>query len=809
MKFPRIKKIGRYAVCGLLLAAFFLLFEAQLFQWQIVRGETYQEQSMDNRTDTIELEASRGQLLDRNGNVLAGNKISYSIIYNALDMVYEERNATILKVLDLLEEREEKWRDRLPILLDGEGNYQFAEDRENSIAGLKEFLNLADYATADECVAELSQLYHCEGFTKEDTRNVVSVRYSMYLDGFSRTNPYVIARDVSAQTVGVVDQRAGELKGIEARVDSSRYYGEEGDLAPHVVGFTGAISEDQYNAAKENGEAYDYAENISGYKWTDTRGQSGLESAFEKDLRGQRGQETIFNDDSGEVKGKTVTVQPQQGNTVYTTLDSDLQRAANISLEKNILANTKAKDCIAGAAVVLDVKDFGVLACSSYPTYDMNLYTTDESYTEKMTNDKVYQPLYNRALDGVYVPGSVFKPMVALAALQEGVITAGTTYFCEKLYTLGDDPLTALKLKCTDYHGNTNVYSALAGSCNVFFCNVGLDLTIKKMDAYAQYFGLGEITGVELGESQGTMSNPQEFKINHPGEEWLDGMSAQTAIGQADNRFTPIQLAAYCATIANGGKRLQTHFLQKVTDYAGEETVRRYEPKELFDAGLSDDVLGIVKQGMLDVAGYGTASDVFGDYPVAIACKTGTGENSDDDSIEPNISFICYAPADDPEIAVAVMLERGNKGNFAQNVAKDILDEYFGYYHWDEDKNRYDADGNLVDDSGKVLKTKEQLDKEKEEQEEREHQDFLSSALEDTSGVSSQPEPMGSASPEPASSEGSVRDDIPDAPFTGSSAPESLPAPDGSAAPGVSPSPTVEPKKQSPYYSESGADSGG
>ena len=775
MKLPKLKKPGRYAFCILLLVAISLLYVARLFQWQVVDGEYYRQEALNDRTDTIELEPARGQILDRNGEVLAGNRVSYNIVYNALNMVYAERNATIIKVIELLENRNETWRDRLPIVLNEDNEYEFAEGKESEIETLKgqDMLNMADYATAEECIAELARRYGCEGFSKKDIRDVASVRYSMERDGYSRTNAYVIAEDVSPETVGVVSQRSGELRGIEARVSVTRYYGEDGSLAPHVVGFVGAISGEEYNAAVENGTAYDYKNNISGYKWTDRLGRGGIESAFEEELRGSRGQETIFVDDTGGVKSTAVTVQPQEGNTVYATLDASLQRVANLSLKKNIEGNTTAKNCTAGAVVVLDVKDFGVLVNSSYPTYDMNLYTTDDDYVRQKVGDDKGRPLLNRALNGAYAPGSVFKPMVALAALQEGTISAGTTYDCDGWFHYYDMDLECLN----NTLGPKNVYSALAESCNVFFCNVGLQLGIRKMDAYAEYFGLGEETGVELGEATGIMSSPQEYRERYSGALWVDGNTAQAAIGQLDDMFTPIQLATYCATIANGGKRLQTHFLSKVTDYSGEETLRTYKSHEIADADLSADVLNVVREGMRMVALDGTASEVFGNYPISIACKTGTAQTSNDDSTEPNISFICYAPADDPEIAIAVMMEYGNKGTYAQNVAKDILDQYFGFYTWDEDGNRYDQSGNLVDDEGKVLKTKEELDKEKELQEQQEKDEFLSSALENGDSTAGDGDEDPAAS-EPPQDDAPARDDIPTLPFTGET-----PAPDSGSDP--------------------------
>ena len=790
MKMPKIGKIGRSAACILLVLAVFVVYELRLVQWQLVQGEEFEQISLSNRTDTIEIEAARGEILDRNGEVLAGNRSSYNIVYDALDMDYSARNATILQVIDLLEEREEEWRDRLPITVGEDGTYQFTADSDSEVASLKETLELAEYATAEECMAALTRKYDCQGFSKEDARTVASVRYSMTRDGYSRTNPYVIAEDVSAETVGVISEHAEEWPGIEARVAVTRYYGEDGTLAPHVVGYTGSITAEQYDAAVEAGTSYNSETNLSGYKWTDTRGQSGIESAFEEELRGQRGEETIYTNASGEVESTSVTTAPKEGNTVVTTLDSDLQRVANLSLKKNIEGNTDAKDCNAGAVVVLDVEDFGVLACSSYPTFDMNQYRSDDKYVNLLAEDET-KPLFNRALQGVFAPGSVFKPVVALAALQEGVISAATTYSCNGLWVYHD-----LEQACICGTGTWNVYGALAHSCNTFFSNVGLDLGIDRLGPYAEYFGLGTTTGVEIGEATGTMSNRQEYRENH-GVSWSDGVTAQTAIGQADNLFTPIQLAAMCATIANDGVRLQTHFLDKVTDYTGEQVVEEYEPVELYDAGLSGDVLGVVQAGMQMVATEGTGGTVSADYPVSIACKTGTAETSTDkDGTEPNLSFICYAPANDPEIAIAVMMEYGNTGNYAKYVAKDILDQYFGFYTWDEEGNKYDSEGNLLDEDGTIKKTAAELAEEKARQEAQEEPTASGDEGQDgtsTAGPTATPAPT--ATPDRGS-------DIPDAPFTGQTAsPTPVPEDPSSSGPsGEESGPGASSGPEGPYY---------
>lgn len=796
MKLPEFKKIGRYTVCILLLAAIFICYEIRLFQWQVIQGDQFEEQALSDRTDAIELSAVRGQILDTNGVVLAGNRISYNIIFNRLNEDYTQRNANIIKVIDLMNERGEKWRDRLPIVLTEEGEFQFAEDADSEIEALRELLNLADYATAADCMTELAEEYNCAGYSLEDMRNVCSVRYSMVRDGYSRTTPYVFAEDVSSELVGIISQRADEWKGVEPKEAVARYYGDDGALASHIIGHVGSRSEEEYQQSKLDGTAYDYETNLSGYKWADVTGRGGLEEAFETELRGKRGLETIYVDDAGEVTTTAVTVQPEEGHTVYTTIDADLQRVANLSLKKNIDGNTTAKNATSGAVVVLDVKNFGVLVNSSYPTYDMNKYTTDNKYINQVQSDSRL-PLLNRALDGSYAPGSVFKPLVALAALQENVISAGTSYFCPGYFEYED-----LTLKCLCGGGNRNVYDGLADSCNTFFCNVGLDVRIQRIDAYAEFFGLGEKTGVELSEATGIVANPQDHFAIY-GEEWLDGLTAQTAIGQSDNMLTPIQLAAYCATMANGGKRMQTHFLDKITDYSGEKVIREYEPVELYDAGLSSDVLNVVKNGMIGTATYGTASTVFGDYPVSIACKTGTAETTGvENGTEANLSFICYAPAEDPQIAIAVMLEYGNKGAYAQNVAKDILDQYFGFYTWDEEGNRYNQSGDLVDDNGEVLKTKEELDRERAEKEEAEKQEFLNSAVEGNTDVSSGESDSTSPVSENDNDSDAVNrgEDIPSAPFTGTA----TPAPQESAAPTESDAGTDDKKNHdSPYYTAS------
>lgn len=678
-------KIGRYAFCIIFLVVVFLLFEYRLFEWQIVNGQVYADEALNQSTDHIKLNAARGEILDANGVVLAGNKTSYSVKFNALTMDLPNRNQTIIKLLALLEEQEEVWNDSLPILLDEEGNYVFNESMPGEIEYLKSssMLNLQEYATADDCIEAMISRYNAAGYSNKVTRDLLSVRYSMTKIGFGRTTPCVIANNISSETLGIINERNSDLPGVETDISVSRYYGEDGSMAPHIVGYIGAMWQEDLERAEQEDNLYS-SDNLSGYAGDDTIGREGIEKAFESELRGQNGKAVVVTDNEGKMTGTTVVTQAEPGNTVHLTLDTGLQQVANESLKENILGNTENRSASIGAVVALDVKTFGVLASASYPTYDMNEYTGNSTYYNQLIEDDD-KPLFNRALDGAFAPGSVFKPLVAIAALQEKTISAGTTVFCSGVYTHFND---GYEPKCLGVHDYEDVYGALRDSCNVFFYDTGRLLGIDKMSAYASYFALGEKTGIELNESSGLMSNRTDYLRLH-GTPWTDGNTVNAAIGQLDNSFTPMQLATYCATIANNGVRLQTHFLDKVTDYTGEELVYQHEPVEVADAGISGDVLGVVRQGMIMAAASGTARYVFADYPVSVAAKTGTAEtyNNNPD----HLTFIAYAPADDPQIAVAVVMEYGRKGNWAMNVARDIFDEYFGIERNDDDNDEGDG----------------------------------------------------------------------------------------------------------------------
>lgn len=685
----------RYIALILAIVLIFTGFTGRLVQWQLVEGEEYEEISKNQDTQFIRLSAARGEILDSEGTVLVGNHLTYAVIFNAMTMA-ENRNPTLISLLTILKERGESWIDEFPIIVDEEGNYAFDESKESEITYLKSsaMLNLQEYATANDCMTALISRYNCKGYSQGDTRDLLSVRYGMHKKGFSRTSPYTIADDITSETIGVINERLAELPGVETKVIATRHYGEDTTLASHVVGSVGAISQSQYETQKENDNLYS-ADNVSGYSLDDKVGSSGIEKAFESELRGTYGKEVVTTDSSGDVIITSVTEAPKSGNSVQLTLRADLQAVANKSLRENVLANPATKN-VAGAAVLIDVEDGGILVASNYPTYDLDSYANDSDYYTAVSEDTTNKPLYNRAFQGRYIPGSVFKPLVAIAALEEGTIYSGLAFSCPGFYEFSD----GLKLGCMGTHGYETVTGAISASCNVFFYNTGLQLGITKMNAYAEYFGLGQVTGVEIDEDAGRMSNPEEYLENH-GVVWnpdiYSGNTAQAAIGQLDSEFTPLQLASYCAAIANNGKRYQAHLLDKIIDYNTGEVIEEYEPTVVMDANISSSTMDTVKYGMRLSASSGTASDVFANYAISVCAKTGTAETGNDKA---NLTFIAFAPAENPEVAVAVVMEYGNEGSYAKNVAKDILDAYFELEDEDEDGDAGEdgtADADSVD----------------------------------------------------------------------------------------------------------------
>ena len=669
----------RALICLLLVVVIFVLFAVRLFDWQIVHGEEYKKLSVASTSYTVTSQATRGEILDVNGKGLAVNKTSYQIVINRIYLDKNQMNDVIVGLIAIMRACGAKYIDELPISVSGE-QYVFDAGSAGDVEYIEsESMLNKEGLTAEEIINGLDERYEITGINdKSLMQAVVSVRYNMEKRGFSYQQVYVFADEISSDVAAVVSERTQTIPAVEIRTANERVI-QNGTLIPHILGVVGALSEEEYAEHKDDG-----------YQLNDTIGKFGIEAALEKYLRGEVGEKTITKDADGNIVSEKETVEAKPGNTVYLTIDSNIQAVANYSLAANVkgarLAGEQAvreakatnakqqsklgEDCIAGAAVMLDLRDFSVIASASAPNYDISKFYDPDYSNYLFTDDTI--PMFNRAFNGAFSPGSSFKPCTALAALQEGVITEDTEITCTGVYDYYKDDV----VNCMHVHGTVDLTDAMAGSCNYYFAEVGRRIGITTMYLYAEKLGLGVKTGLEVNEDPG-------FLAGRDSTTWYEGNTVQAAIGQSDNTFTPVQLATYTATIANNGVRYQTHLVRKIVNYERDETVLYNDPEKptvAAQTGISQENINKVKKAMREVLKSGTAEDTAGKYPMDYAGKTGTAENAGSD----HVAFICFAPYDKPEIAIAVVLEHGAKSRFAQFTAMDMMDAYFNGKTLDE-----------------------------------------------------------------------------------------------------------------------------
>lgn len=661
----------RITVCISITLVIFAVFTARLVNWQIVQGKEYKELATRSTSYTATTDATRGEILDCNGNGLVVNTTHYKIVFDKLYIDQKSLDSTILTLIDLMDKTGEKWEDTLPIAVSN-NTYAYKNNIDDEVKTLlsSDYLNMPSTTSAKDCFNALVKRYEISGsYSEKQLYDLVSVHYNMEMTGYSSTTPYVFASDIKQNTVSFVSENTQGISGVDVQTYATRG-AVDADIAPHILGALGSITEDEYNEKTEQNKDYELTDNI---------GKFGIELAFEDELKGKGGTKIVKKNSDGTIVDTVQTIDAQPGNTVYLTLNSSLQKTAVKSLATNVKAakaagkaevalyggKNRGEDCESGAVVMLSVKDFSVLAAASYPTYDLNKYSKYDSYYVKLAENE-NSPMYNRAFVGSFACGSVYKPCVACAALEEKVIDEDTLIYCKEKY----DYYPTNIVNCMHYHGDLNVTGALEKSCNYFFAETGRRLGIETQYLYAEKFGFGEYTGVEIEESKGTLAGRDSTS-------WQAGNTVQAAIGQSDNAFTPLQLATYTATIANNGTRLKTHVVKKVTNYERTKTLEEYstKPTVVDSVGVSQKNLDIVKNGMLQVTQNedGTANYMFGDYKVKVAAKTGTAENSGSD----HTTFVCYAPYDNPEVALSVVIEHGAKGMYSMQVAKDLLDTYF------------------------------------------------------------------------------------------------------------------------------------
>ena len=636
-----------------------LVYAGLLAHFQILSRGDYLKQDVSGYTSNIVIPAPRGQIVDCMGRPLATNRQGNDIVLNAAYLPDVQINSTIIALAQLLSAEKEGWTDRLP--MDTAAPYGFLTDAgAQNLAVLKTTIKVQQYATAENCFAQMVKSYKLEQYAPAQQRLLMGVRYSMQLADYSSYQPlFTLAEDVSFATVSKIKESSFAFPGVEVQVVPIRQYNAP-DIAPQVVGTLRPLYAEDVDALVTNGD----------YRMNAKIGASGIEQAMESYLRGQDGKEQIQYDDKGNVIGATVVRPMVPGGTVVLTLDSNLQSAAQNALAGVIAGARKTNPQVGGAAAVMvNVHTGAVLACATYPTYSMDTYAKDYASLSKDPG----KPLFNRALLGRYPPGSTMKPGVAAIGLQTGIITPDTVVYSTGVYTVGTGD-TAMKFKDLEPPGAYDVLRAIKVSCNYFFYWTAARVGISRLNEYWQKFGFGQHTGVEIGDDSGIMAGPAERTA--AGGNWYDGDTVQAGIGQSDSAITPIQMAIYASTIANGGIRYKAHFVGRVLSYNQDKLLQPEQVRPLNITGISAENYDVVKQGMAEVAqDGGTASAVFRGYPIKIGGKTGTAQVA---GKQDNGVFIAFAPYQNPEIAVSVVVEQGGFGaTVAAPIAKDILDAYF------------------------------------------------------------------------------------------------------------------------------------
>ena len=704
----------RTLIISILLALLLIGFVMVLYHLQIVKGDEYRSASTVKIANTVTVEAARGELLDRYGRSLVGNRATYEITLNSSLMGAEaERNANLMELITICRENDLEWTDTLPISKDApftytdenalvytnsEGKVKFSylgsllnalplgdkilPNRWDSddLAAASSVADLGEGPTAEEVIDGLRQYFLIdESLSDADARALIGVLYELNLRSQNvKQTEYIFAQDVDIDVISAVKER--NLTGVNISATTVRQYNTTS--AAHLLGRVGSIQ-------SANWETY----KAKGYNMNDKVGIDGMEAAFEDYLRGKSGTLIQEMNTSGKVVSESWMVddetgeamEPEPGNHVMTTLDLRLQEKVEEVLANTIesLADTKEK----GAIIVQSVNDGGILAMASYPTYDLStVYSSTEAY--KAVSDDPRNPFVNRATSEIYYPGSTFKPLVAIAALEEGLVTpteeiqdTGALQLPEEEhYPYGDyHPQCWIYRQYRGTHGWENMADALRDSCNIYFYTLGHRLGIDKIDEYAAMFGLGQKTGLELSEAEGYVAGPETSAML--GQEWYGGNLLSAAIGQDNTKITMLQLSNYIATLVNGGNRYQTHLLKTVKSSDFSETVYEYEAQPVETLDLDPAYVEAVKKGMWEVANdeESTVDQYLSNLAVEVGAKTGSAQVSADENA--NAVFVLFAPYDDPEIVISMVVEGGASGANLASAAGEIVNYYFGSEH--------------------------------------------------------------------------------------------------------------------------------
>ena len=665
----------RFNIITMLVYVVGIVLIAQLFNLQVVNGQTYREQSNTRLARVSSIQAARGSIMDRSGNELAGVKTQNNVEMYKTNISNEELNNAILNLMNLLNQHQVQVEDAFPIKINP---FEFTIEGD-TLTKWKEKYKIDADATAEQAFYKFKDKYEITKDNIEEIRKIITLRYKITITGYSATKSITIAENVNEEIVAQISERNSDFPGISIETEASRTY-LAGNLAAHVIGYTGKIKEEDY---KEQKDIYDI---------DDIVGKTGIEYLYEELLRGKDGEKQVEMSVDGTITGEYVSKNAIAGSDIVLTIDSNLQQVTQNSLESCINkiksgGFSEKYDAQGGAAVIMKVDTGEVLATASYPTYEPQWFVGGISQENwAYLRDDTRHPQLNKAIQATYEPGSIFKMVTGIAGLESGAITSK-----EKIRDTGVYKKYGEEWNCwyfTDYHrghGYLNVTQALQHSCNYFFFETGDRMGIETLGKYALHFGLGKKTGIELpSEKSGSLANKL---VNGKG----DALNA--SIGQGDNSFTPMQIAKYISSIANGGTIVDPTIITSIINSDGREASREkiesYTNEKLGIETSNDQIeisaesINIAKEGMRMAASEagGTAYKVFKDFNVEVAGKTGSAEVPgkdifDNDKV--NAWFVCFAPYEKPEVAVVVMIENGGHGNYAAEVARDVLTQYFG-----------------------------------------------------------------------------------------------------------------------------------
>lgn len=667
------KRNIRYNILTVIVYIIGIILLVQLFNLQIVHGEEYLQKSSSRLTRENKIIAARGDILDRNGNILAGTFNQYSVEIYKSKIDTQTLNNTLLKVVNVLEANGDKYKDEFPVKINPT---EFTIGDEALKTWLKNN-ELEENSSPEDVLQKYKEKYQINNNNIEEVRKIIAIRYGIQTEGYSSMSSYTIAKNVSNKSVAVFEEQNLEFPGISISASSVRKY-LRGSLAAHIIGYIGSIDEDEYK-------------NNEGYSMNDYIGKAGIEYVFEPYLRGKNGKKQTDMSIDGTTTGEYVTEEAVQGNDVVLTIDANLQAVTETALKNNIEKIRtggfyEQRNVNAGAAVVLDVKTGEVLAMASYPDFEPELFVngiSTEKWNEYTKAEK--SALVNRAIQSAYAPGSTFKMISAIAGLETGAVNATETIYDTGIYPKGYNPRCWIYSREGHGHGALNVSGAIKNSCNYYFYEVITRMGIENLEKYATYFGLGQKTNIELpGEVSGTLAGKKLY--DKLGQTWYYGNSLSAVIGQAENNFTPLQMARYIAMLANGGNSVNVSIIKDIVDAngvsLGKDEIEKYTENKLNlskinneDLNIKKENLDVVLEGMKSVTTEtgGTAYGVFKDFDIEVGGKTGSAEAGNN----VNAWFVGFAPYENPEIAIVVMVENGSHGSYTAEVTKEIIEQHF------------------------------------------------------------------------------------------------------------------------------------